>query len=107
MHIDDAAVILHLLIRVKPENLDAFRAYIRDAFPVFERGGDCRGAVYQDARDPERFDEVFYYRTEAAYQEGERGIREEPEQIALLARWRTLLEGPPEVVVQRRFSPIG
>ena len=104
MRIDEAAVVLHLHIRVKPENRPAFAAYIADAFPVFEAGGDCRGAVYVDATDPEALDEVFYYRTEAAFQAGERAIQEDPVQVALLARWRALLEGPPRVVVKRAMG---
>lgn len=77
MNIDDAAVILHLRIELLPACESAFADYIRDAFPVFEATGGCRGAVY--AREGERcFDEVFYYATEADYQAGERAIHNDP-----------------------------
>ncbi len=102
MHIDEAAVVLHLHIRVQAEHRQAFFAYVQDAFPVFEAQGDCRGVVYAVAGDPEAYDEVFYYRTEEAYQAGERAIREDPVQVALLQRWRALIAGPPTVVVHRR-----
>lgn len=105
MTIDDAAVVLHLRIRVRAEHQPAFRDYIREAFPVFEATGGCVGAVYADAADPERFDEVFYYDSEASYQAGERALHEVPEQAALLARWRQLIEGPPVVEVFRRLAP--
>lgn len=104
MKIDEAAVVLHLHVRVKQENHEAFWQYIRDAFPVFEAAGDCKGMVYVNVDDPESLDEVFYYSSDAAYQAGERAIRENKAQIALLARWRTLLDGPPRVVVQRRMT---
>lgn len=104
MRIDEAKVVLHLQIRVKAANREAFFAYVRDAFPVFEAGGDCLGAVYAVDGDPDALDEVFYYRTVAAYEAGERAIREDPAQVALLARWRALLEGPPTVVVHRPVS---
>lgn len=104
MRIDEAAVVLHLHIRVKAGHREAFLAYVRDAFPVFEAAGDCLGAVYAVAGDAEAYDEVFYYRTEEAYQAGERAIREDPAQVALLARWRALLDGPPAVAVHRRVE---
>jgi hypothetical protein len=103
MRIEDAAVVLHLRITVREPNRAAFLAYVREAFPVFEATGGCKGAVYLDARDPERYDEVFYYDGEASYEAGERAIREDPAQVALLARWRALLDGPPEVEVVRRL----
>lgn len=105
MTLDDAEVILHLHIRIKRENHDAFAAYIHDAFPVFEANGDCRGAVHVSSADPEVFDEVFYYRDEAAYQAGEAALTSDPVQAELLKRWSELLEGPPRIEVFRR-SPL-
>lgn len=104
MHVDDAAVVLHLHLRVPLEQQDAFRAYVAEAFPLFEARGDCRGAVYQAADDPAVFDEVFYYATEEAHQAAERAIDEDPIQRELLVRWRALLAGPPVVSVMRRWS---
>ncbi|MBI5536081.1 MAG: hypothetical protein HY898_25395 [Deltaproteobacteria bacterium] len=103
MNIEDAAVVLHLRIRLKPGCMQDFLAYVSDAFPVFEAGCDCKGAVYADARDPEALDEVFYYRTEQDFREGERLTEHDTRQVELLKRWRTLLAGPPQVDVQRRI----
>ncbi|HEY9898898.1 MAG TPA: hypothetical protein V6D00_06920 [Pantanalinema sp.] len=105
MTLDDAEVILHLHIRIRQEHHAAFAAYVQDAFPVFEASGACKGAVYVSATDPEVFDEVFYYRDEAAYRAGEAALTSDPAQAALLKRWRELLEGPPRVEVFRR-SPL-
>lgn len=104
MKLDHAAVVLRLGLRVAKERHADLQAYVTEAFPIFEAPGGTRGMLYQDAADPERFDEVFYYETEAAYQEGERGIREDPVQLALLARWRALLAEPPTVSVWRRLT---
>lgn len=105
MRIDQAVVVLHLHIRVAEANRAAFLDYIREAFPIFEAGGECQGAVYAHAGDPELYDEVFYYASEAAYEAGEQAIQNDPVQVALLKRWRALLEGPPTVVVNRRVEP--
>lgn len=105
MNISDATVILHLHIRVRQDRQQAFRDYLQEALPVFEARGDCKGMVYRDAHDGECFDEAFYYASEAAYQASERAIREDPAEIALLTRWRALLEGPPRMVVERLWAP--
>jgi hypothetical protein len=105
MNISDAFIVVHLHIRVKQANQAAFGDYLREALPIFESIGDCQGAVYSDAADPECFDEVFYYASEAAYAAAERAIRENPREIALLARWRALLAEPPKVVLERRWMP--
>lgn len=104
MNIEAAAVVLHLHIRVKEAQRPALLDYVREAFPVFEAPGGCKGVLYQDASDPERYDEVFYYASEESYQAGERAIQEDPEQVRLLTRWRALLEGPPVVQVVRRLG---
>ncbi|MFN3430262.1 MAG: putative quinol monooxygenase [Candidatus Sericytochromatia bacterium] len=103
MTIDEAAVVLHLHIRVRDDHRQALMAYVREAFPVFEAQGGCKGVLYQDAGDPERYDEVFYYASEESYQAGERAIQEDPEQVRLLERWRALLAEPPVVKVFRRL----
>lgn len=104
MQIQEATVILHLFIRVMPENWPAFREYVAEAFPIFEAATHSRGAVYQAADDPTWIDEVFYYRTEADFELANRLTEEDPVQLALLARWRVLLAEPPRIEVFRTFS---
>lgn len=86
---------------MKAENQAAFLQYIEEAFPRFMKDGDSLGMIYRSAEDAETYDEVFYYRTEEAYLAGEKAVSEDPETIALLKRWRALLEGPPQVEVHR------
>lgn len=105
MHIQDAAVILHLRFRLKPDARQDFFTYMQDAFPVFESACDCKGVAYVDAQDDDAIDEVFYYRTEADYRTAERLLKEDAAHAALIARWRALLDGPPQVEVQRRLTP--
>lgn len=105
MHIQDAAVILHLRFRLKPDARQAFFDYMQDAFPVFEAACDCKGVAYVDAQDADAIDEVFYYRTEADYRTAERLLSEDAAHAALITRWRALLDGAPSVEVQRRLTP--
>lgn len=104
MNVEDAAVVLHLHIRVNTENLLAFKSYVEEAFPVFEAASDCQGMVYACTDDPECLDEVFYYKTAEDYEQAERALTEDPRQKALIAKWRSLLEGPPRVEVCRRLA---
>lgn len=101
MNIEEAAVVLHLRIRVKAANRAAFLQYIDEAFPYYMKSGNSVAVVYQSADDPESYDEVFYYRTEEAYQAGEKAVAENPVDQALLKRWRALLDAPPQVEVYR------
>lgn len=101
MNIEEAAVVFHLRIRIKAENRAAFFQYIDEAFPYYMKSGNSVCVVYQSADDPESYDEVFYYRTEEAYQAGEKAVAENPVDQALLKRWRALLDGPPQVEVYR------
>lgn len=104
MRIEDARVVLHLRIRLLPGRQAAFAAYVAEAFPVFEAAGGCKGAVYAVDGEPDAFDEVFYYASEAAYAAGEHAIRHDKAQVALLERWRALLAEPPRVEVHRAVT---
>jgi hypothetical protein len=104
MDIKDATVVLHLRIRLKPGQREAFLSYVKEAFPVFEAGCDCKGVVYVSDQEPDALDEVFYYRTEVDFCEGERLTEHDPRQADLLTRWRALLDGPPRVEVQRKMT---
>lgn len=95
-------VVLHLNVEVSAENRERFFDFCRRAFPVYESGGGCRMALYEDLSSPGRFDEVGYYASVADYERGERAIQEDPEQAALIKEWRSLLKGPPQVQVVRR-----
>ena len=97
--ISDAEVVLHLLIEVDARRRRKFLGFCRRAFPVYESVGGCRMALYEDEARPGCFDEVGYYRTKADYRRGEKAIRNDPAQMALIKEWRVLLKGPPAVSV--------
>ena len=95
--LDDAAVVLHLLVEVPPGGEGALRAFCERAFPVYESVGGCRMVLYQDAHDPVRFDEVGYYRTLEDYRRSEAALTSDPQHAAFIAEWRQLLAAPPVV----------
>ncbi len=96
------AVALHLRIRVKPENHEALLGFLAEARPVYEQpvpGGAITMRLLQQRDDPNAFIEVFEYESVEAYEADDRRIREDPQQRALIDRWRSLLDGPPVVEV--------
>lgn len=96
---------LHLRIRVKPDCLEAFLDFLREAIPFYEQPGGIRVRLLEDYSDPTRFIELIEYADEETYQQDQRRVEEEPEQRRYIERWRALLEGPPEVEVYRRAKP--
>lgn len=101
MTIDEARVVLRLRVKVSPAKRAAFLAFCARAFPVYESVGGLQMALYEEKEG--RFDEVAYYATPADHARSERALEEDPAQRALIAEWRALLEGPPEVLVERRL----
>jgi len=97
--LEDAAVVLHLLIEVAPDRRADFLAFCRRAFPVYESVGGLRMALYEDAADPNKFDEAGYYASMDDYRRSEAALESDPAQAALIREWRALLKGPPQVRV--------
>lgn len=95
------AVEIHLRIRVRDEQRDMFLAFLREAVPFYESPGGIRVTILRDTNDPERYIERIAYRTEAVYQHDQQRIESDPEMKAYLARWRSLLDGPPVVEIYR------
>ena len=102
-----AAVVLHLRIKTRAKDRARLRAFCRRAFPVYESVGGTRMELYEDLFAPGSFDEVGYYRALRDYRRSERAIRVDPAQRRLIAEWRALLLGPPEVSVFRRVGVRG
>jgi quinol monooxygenase YgiN len=90
---------LHLRIRILPGKRDEFLTFLRAAIPVYERPGDIRIRLLEDASDDHRFIEVVEYVTPEAYQRDQDRVAHDPELKALLERWRTHLDGPPQLEV--------
>ena len=90
---------LHLRIRVKEENRDAFLAFLCKAIPYYESPGGIRVRLIRDRADPERYIEIVEYDSNDKFELDEHRIAHDPQMRALLDRWRALLAGPPEVEV--------
>ncbi|MBL1218662.1 MAG: hypothetical protein D8M59_14355 [Planctomycetes bacterium] len=86
-----------LKIRIAEGKRDAFLAFLREAIPFYERGGDSRMRLLADPNDPMQFIEVVEYFTDEAKARGEHEVQNDPETIEYLQRWRALLDGPPTV----------
>ena len=88
---------LHLRIRVEPRRRADFLAFLKRAIPVYERPGGIRIELLQDMNEPERMIEVVHYADRATFDTDQVRVETDPENIALLAEWRTLLAEPPIV----------
>ena len=103
-----APVVLHLEIEVAPEKRDAFLAFCRKAFPVYEKTGGCRMVLYEDRSNPNRFDEVGYYDSMEDYDRSERAIEEDlspAEDGQQRGPYVKRLAGPA-LQVPERFGPL-
>ena len=98
--IADAAVVLHLRVRVAPERRAAFLDFCRRVFPVYEGVGGTRMALYEDPERPGAYDA-----TDDDRRRSEAALESDPAQAALIREWRALLDGPPQVLVFRRVEP--
>ena len=99
-------MILHLRIRARAGARDALHCFLREAIPFYERPGGIRMSLLQDASDPDRFVEVVEYEDAAAFETDQARVRDDPEMVARLERWRELLQGEPEVEVYRDVSHV-
>lgn len=88
---------IYLRIKVVPENREAFFEFLRAAIPFYERDGETRMVLIEDANEQNTFIEIVEYQTEGAFLRGEEAVRSDPETLKYLARWRGLLAGPPVV----------
>jgi quinol monooxygenase YgiN len=97
------AVILHLHIRPLPhaDGRLELLAFLRLAKAYYESPGGIRMRLFERGDDPESLIEVFEYDTVEAYEADERRVNDEPQMQALLAAWRSLLDGPPRIEVYR------
>ncbi|MEK7867317.1 MAG: GNAT family N-acetyltransferase [Planctomycetota bacterium] len=90
-----------LVYRVAPEKREGLLAFLRDAFPFYERHGGTRMALYESLLDPGLFLELVAYASKADYDADAERVERDPETRAKLAEWRTHLAGPVE------FRPFG
>jgi quinol monooxygenase YgiN len=99
------AIELHLRIRLRPGEREAFLAFLHEAVPFYESPGEIRVRLLESSDDPDRFIELVEYATEEAFQQDRHRVEHDPVMKALLARWRALLAEPPAVEVYRVTPP--
>ena len=97
--IQTCAVELHLRICASNGKRDELLAFLRSAKPYYESPGGIRMRLLQDHADPDRFIEIFEYATLADFEADEHRVNNDEKMKALLATWRSLLDGPPVVEV--------
>jgi quinol monooxygenase YgiN len=100
------AIVLHLHIRVLPENRGALLGFLQQARAFYEQPGGIRMKLLQDNEDLNSFVEVFEYETIEAYQADEQRVMHDPVMKAFLTTWRGLLAGPPSVQVYADASEV-
>jgi ribosomal protein S18 acetylase RimI-like enzyme len=92
-----------LVYRVAEEWRPALLEFLRRAIPFYERPGGVRVALYDSVDEPGLVLELVAYASEAEYAADQERVERDPEMRAVLAEWRRLLDGPPEV---RRLRPL-
>lgn len=95
--------IVTLVYRVKPEQRERLLAFLRDAFPFYERGGGVRMGLWESADEPGLLFELVAYGNAADFAAGEAEVAHDPATQAKLKEWRSLFDGGLEV---RRYQPI-
>lgn len=72
---------------------------MREARPYYESMGNVTMRFMWHADDPDRFREVFEYRTRQAYLLDDQRVKDDPEMRAYLDRWRSFLDGEISISV--------
>lgn len=93
------AIVLHLRIRAKTGCRDRLLDFLREAKPHYESPGGITMRLLHDRSDDHVFIEIFEYESQQAYELDDHRVHNDPEDMARLARWRELLDGPPVVEV--------
>ncbi len=88
--------VITLVYRVAPEKREGLLAFLRDAFPFYERHGGERMALYESLSEPGLFLELVAYASKADYDADAERVEKDPETRAKLAEWRAFLAGPVE-----------
>lgn len=95
--------IITLVYRVSLERRSEMLAFLARSFPVYERPGGIRMALYESLDEPGFFFELVAYASEEAYLRDQERVAHDPEMKGVLGEWKGLLEGPVEF---RQFRPL-
>jgi hypothetical protein len=90
-------VVLQLRLRTPPGGRAALIAFLSEAIPYYESIGNTTVRLLESRDVPDAFIEQITYTDHATYERDQRRTEEDPVMKALLARWRSLLAGPPTV----------
>lgn len=93
-----------LTFRVGTRRRASFLRFVSWAFPFYERPGGIRMSLFEDLEQPGTFVEIASYDTMAAFRADQERVRSNPESRRVLAEWRSLLSGPPEVRLVKRWD---
>jgi quinol monooxygenase YgiN len=97
-------VILHLRIRVPPENRNALIAFLHEAVVYYEAPGGIRIRLLERRDAIGTFLEVVEYDSVDIYDADQERVAHDPRMRELLARWRGLLAEPPVVEIYDAIS---
>lgn len=101
-----AAVEVHLHIRVATEQRKALVEFLTEAIPFYQQPGGIRVSLWESESDPTRLIELIEYATEEAFEKDRVRVDTDPTMQGYLARWRRLLAEPVRVETLRR-QPVG
>lgn len=88
---------VHLRIVAPPGKQAALLSFLREATPYYEAIPGARVRLLQDQTDTSRFIELVEYESEEAYAADAERVASDPVMLGYLARWRALLDAPPQV----------
>ena len=92
---DVITLYLHGRVRTSRADLEAFLVRAR---PTYEAPGGIRTRLQWALDDPAVFVEIMEYADRDTYDTDQVRVEQDPAMRALLAEWRTHLDGPPRVV---------
>ncbi len=92
-----------LRARAGPGGRAALEEFFAGAIPFYEAPGGIRVTVEWDVADPAAFTETIAYATTRDHAADAERVRSDAAMRASLARWRSLLDGPPQV--REWFAP--
>ena len=98
------AIVLVLEGRVPDGGQLPLERFFAEATRYYESHDGTQASLHWDVHDKCRFREVFAYKSEEAFEADDERTKSDPVMRSFLARWHTLLVGPPEVSVWRNVA---
>ena len=96
---------VHLRGRAAPGRRPDLVAFLTEAIPFYEAPGGISVRLLWDVTDEDRFVEVIQYADRATHDRDQERVERDPEMLAYLDRWRSLLDDSVEVTTYRVGEP--